>query len=138
MLLSVGATLLCSKNVFYFLIDIAQTGGLVVATDSFRQFFMILYGSICDWYYFQKLNQDILYRRINIWRKADNKVVNDCSSLFFTSIYQPKHSDLCENCKTLECELHKTQGELKSAQLITDLLVQEINFTKASTGASKM
>ena len=76
--------------------------------------------------------------RINIGRKADDTVVNDCSSLCFTIIYQPKHSDLCENWKALECELHKTHEEFKSTQLITDLLVQEINFTKASTGASTM
>ena len=64
--------------------------------------------------------------------------MNDCSSLFFTIIYQSKHSDLCENCKALECELHKTHEELKSAQLIIDLLVKEINFTKAPTGAGTM
>jgi hypothetical protein len=74
--------------------------------------------------------------RINIGRKADDTVMNDCSALCLTSIYQPKHSDLCENCKALKCELQKTHEELKSAQLITDLLVKEINFTKASTGAS--
>jgi hypothetical protein len=65
---------------------------------------------------------------------ADSTVVIDCSSLCFTSIYQPKHSDFCENCKALKCELQKTHDELKSAQFSTDLLVKEINFTKASTG----
>jgi hypothetical protein len=68
--------------------------------------------------------------RINNGRKADDTVVNDCSSLCFTSIYQSKHSDLCENCKALKCELQKTHEELKSAQLITDLLVKEIILLK--------
>jgi len=36
----------------------------------------------------------------------------------------------------VKCELQKTRDELKSAQLIIDLLVREINFAKASTGAS--
>ena len=68
---------------------------------------------------------------------ADGTGVSDCSCLCFTSIYQPKHNDFCINCKALKCELQKTQEELKSPQLIIALLVQEINFTKASTGASK-
>lgn len=54
----------------------------------------------------------------------------------FTTIYQPKHSDFCESCKELKCELQKTCDELKSAQQITDILVREINFAKASTRAS--
>ena len=56
--------------------------------------------------------------------------------LCFTCIYQPKHSDLCENCKALKCELQKTHEVLKSTQLNTDSLAKEINFTKPSTGAS--
>jgi hypothetical protein len=67
---------------------------------------------------------------------VDGTVVSDCSSLCFTSIYQPKHRDFYENYKILKCELQKTHDELKSAQLIIDLLVKEINFTKASMGAS--
>jgi hypothetical protein len=50
-------------------------------------------------------------------------------------MYQPKHSDFCKSCKEFKCELQNT-CELKSAQLITDSLVREINFAEASTGAS--
>jgi hypothetical protein len=61
----------------------------------------------------------------------------NCSFHNFTTIYQSKHSDFCESCKELKCELQKkTRDELKSAQLIIDLLVREINFAAASTGAS--
>jgi hypothetical protein len=67
---------------------------------------------------------------------AEDTGVSDCSSLCFTSIYQPKHSDLYENSKALKCELQKTHDELKSTQLIIDLLVKEIKFTKVSKGAS--
>jgi hypothetical protein len=67
---------------------------------------------------------------------VDETVVNDCNSLCFTCIYQTKHSDLCENCKALKCELQKNHEELKSTQLNTDSLVKEINFTRPSTGAS--
>jgi hypothetical protein len=67
---------------------------------------------------------------------VDGTGVSDCSSLCFTSIYKPKHSDFCVNCKALKCKLQKTHEELKYTQLIIDLLVKEINFTKASTGAS--
>jgi hypothetical protein len=66
----------------------------------------------------------------------DGNVVSGCSSVCFTGIYQPKHSGFYEDCKTLKCELQKTHDELKLAQFITDLLVKEINFTKASIGAS--
>jgi hypothetical protein len=67
---------------------------------------------------------------------ANDTGVSDCSSLCFTSIYQPKHSDLCEKSKALKCELQKTHDELKSAKLVIDLLVKETNFPKASNGAS--
>jgi hypothetical protein len=67
---------------------------------------------------------------------ANGAVVSDCSSPCFTSFYQSNLSDSCENCKASKCELQKTHDELKSAQLIIDLLVKEVNFIKASTGAS--
>jgi hypothetical protein len=67
---------------------------------------------------------------------ADGTVVSDCSSPCFTSTYLLKFNDFCENCKALKCELQKTHDELKSTQLIIDLLVKEVNFPKASTGAS--
>ena len=52
---------------------------------------------------------------------VDGTVVSDFSSLCFTSIYQPKHSDFCVNCKALNCELQKIHEEPKSAQLIIEL-----------------
>jgi hypothetical protein len=67
---------------------------------------------------------------------ADGAVVSNCSSQCFTSVYQPKHKDFCESCKAFKCKLHKTHEELKSAPIITDLIVREVNFVKASMGAS--
>jgi hypothetical protein len=56
--------------------------------------------------------------------------------LFTHRITLPNLSDFCENRKALKCELQKTHDELKSSQLIIVLLVKDVNFTKASTGAS--
>jgi hypothetical protein len=69
-------------------------------------------------------------------KMAYSALVRYSSSPYLTSIYQSKLGDSCGNCKALKCELQKTHDELKSAQLIIDLLVKEVNFTKASTGAS--
>ena len=67
------------------------------------------------------------------WRTALLRV-----SVFLcvSRIYINLSTGFCENCKASKCELQKTHEELKSAELMTDLLVKEINFTKASTGAS--
>jgi hypothetical protein len=45
-------------------------------------------------------------------------------------------SELCLNSDALKCELIKTQDELKSAWLIIELLVNDVNTLKACSGAS--
>ena len=51
----------------------------------------------------------------------------DFSSSDFHNVNEPEPCELCLNSEALQCELLKTQEELKSAWLIIDLLVNEVN-----------
>ena len=55
----------------------------------------------------------------------------------FSNDYVPEHSGVCFNCETLKCELKNTQDELKSAWLIVELLVNEVNTLKACSEANE-
>jgi len=63
-------------------------------------------------------------------------VVCDCSSACFPNDYVSKPSELCVNSEALKYELKKTQDELKSAWLIIELLITEVNALKAASEAS--
>ena len=53
---------------------------------------------------------------------------SDCSSsLFLTGIRQDILKNCCSNCDKLKQELQETLDELKSIQLINELLQKEIN-----------
>ena len=69
---------------------------------------------------------------------AASDVVCDCSSAYFPNNYEPKPSELCVNSEALKFELKKTQDELKSAWLIIELLVTEVNTLNASSGDSEI
>jgi hypothetical protein len=67
---------------------------------------------------------------------AASSLLCNFSSACFPNDYVPEPSELCLTYEALKCELKNTKDELKSARLIIELLVNEVNTLKACSEAS--
>jgi hypothetical protein len=67
---------------------------------------------------------------------AASSLLCDLSSACFPNDYVPEPSEVCLTYEALKCELKNTQDELKSARLIIELLVNEVNTLIVCSKAS--